>query len=349
MPVAANRFGSGVILHFVVRATDSHSRSVQRGIDVLQLPKDTAGSPSPQVAPLAIATVGLPTGTVGTPYSATLTAIGGVQPYSWRMLSGSLPSGLVFSAAGTITGTPSAAGSFSFSVSVSDSQGRSNQRALTLSVAAPQIPTSTSPNWSGYILRGSTYTGVGGTFNVPGIFASPTDTFTSEWVGIDGADASNPTILQLGVAERYSTSTNTYGIFAWIELFPQPLLLLPLSVSPGNSMTVAIVQAGAGVWTVGIKNNSTGQVWAANVPYSGPARSAEWIVEAPALGTVGNVQTVGIFSPVTFTQLGISPQPVQGSLTRWVMVQGGQAVATPSATSANGFTVAYGSATPAAP
>jgi len=43
--------------------------------------------------PLAVTTTSMPQGTEGAPYSATLSASGGTQPYSWTM-SGSLPSGL---------------------------------------------------------------------------------------------------------------------------------------------------------------------------------------------------------------------------------------------------------------
>ena len=126
-----------------------------------------------------------------------------------------------------------------------------------------------------------------------------------------------------------------------------PAYRLPLAIAPGNRVTVAIGQAGAGVWTVGMKNESTGQAWVANAAYSGPAISAEWIVEAPTVA--GAIVPLGNFSPITFGPLCISPQPAQGSPTRLVMVQNGQTVATPSALSANGFTVARGGATPAAP
>src|ERR1700691_1285925 len=58
---------------------------------------------------LAITTSSLPNGMVRGSYSATLAASGGIAPYSWSITSGTLPAGLVLSAAtGAITGTPSA-------------------------------------------------------------------------------------------------------------------------------------------------------------------------------------------------------------------------------------------------
>ena len=55
---------------------------------------------------LSIATATLPAGSVGSNYSATLNATGGVGPYTWTLTSGSLPSGLALSSTGMISGTP---------------------------------------------------------------------------------------------------------------------------------------------------------------------------------------------------------------------------------------------------
>jgi large repetitive protein len=47
----------------------------------------------------------LPAGTVGVPYSFTLTASGGVPPYTYGISSGTLPAGLSL-VVDTVTGTP---------------------------------------------------------------------------------------------------------------------------------------------------------------------------------------------------------------------------------------------------
>lgn len=63
-------------------------------------------------------------GTVGTPYSSTLVATGGVPPYTFSISAGALPPVLVLNpATGAITGTPTTAGPFNFTAQVVDSVG----------------------------------------------------------------------------------------------------------------------------------------------------------------------------------------------------------------------------------
>src|SRR5256885_8143810 len=52
--------------------------------------------------PLQITSSQLPSGTVGSAYSATLSASGGSTPYSWSVASGALPNGLTLNSAGSV-------------------------------------------------------------------------------------------------------------------------------------------------------------------------------------------------------------------------------------------------------
>src|SRR5579862_5627381 len=90
-------------------------------------------SAAPVPAALAISTTTLPAGTVGTAYSANLAATGGVSPYTWS--ASGLPGGLSISSSGTISGTPTTAGSFSATVTVKDSSGTTTSSSLSLTVA----------------------------------------------------------------------------------------------------------------------------------------------------------------------------------------------------------------------
>jgi len=59
----------------------------------------------------SITTSSLPSGTVGVAYSATLAGTGGISPYTWGVVSGTLPAGLSLSASsGAVSGTPTATG-----------------------------------------------------------------------------------------------------------------------------------------------------------------------------------------------------------------------------------------------
>jgi hypothetical protein len=91
-------------------------------------------------APLVITTTSLPGGVVGTAFSATLGATGGVQTYTWQIAG--LPAGLTPSSAGVISGTPTAPGTSSVSVTVTDSAVPPNSATSTLplTVVLPPAP-----------------------------------------------------------------------------------------------------------------------------------------------------------------------------------------------------------------
>src|SRR5215471_10755128 len=73
-----------------------------------------------QSGPTILTTSPLTNGTVGVDYFLPLAASGGMQPYFWFVLSGSLPAGLTLSQKGSITGVPLTAGTATFVVLVKD-------------------------------------------------------------------------------------------------------------------------------------------------------------------------------------------------------------------------------------
>jgi hypothetical protein len=90
--------------------------------------------------PLTITTSSLATGTVQTPYSATLSAQGGTLPYTWALISGNLPAGLLLDApSGVISGTPQAPAlntPLTFRVTDSGNPAKSATVALALTINA---------------------------------------------------------------------------------------------------------------------------------------------------------------------------------------------------------------------
>ncbi len=96
-------------------------------------------------AVLGIATSDLPDATVAVAYSRTLAAVGGRPEFSWLIESGSLPPGLSLAQAGSISGTPSSAGTFNFVVKLTDANSNSVTKALTL-IVKPAAPLTITVN-----------------------------------------------------------------------------------------------------------------------------------------------------------------------------------------------------------
>ena len=94
----------------------------------------------------SVTTTSLASASTSGAYSATVTASGGVAPFTWTIASGALPGGLSLSASATntvtISGTPSAQGTFTFTVKVTDSTGASStSQTLTIKVSNLTITT----------------------------------------------------------------------------------------------------------------------------------------------------------------------------------------------------------------
>jgi hypothetical protein len=113
---------------------------------------------------LAVSNTTMPGGTLGISYSAPLNASGGLPPYTWSVLNGSLPPGLSLSAAGVISGTPSAIGTFNFGVQVDDSEpsGQVATSQLSITIGAIGIETQALPAGTVNVPYSATLTALGG-------------------------------------------------------------------------------------------------------------------------------------------------------------------------------------------
>lgn len=107
------------------------------------------GSTSITVAPPppSITTASLPAAAVGVAYSATLAGVGGTPPYVWS-IGGTLPPGLTLNpTSGTISGIPTATGSYALSVELTDAALATALAALSIDVAAaPLVALQVSPD-----------------------------------------------------------------------------------------------------------------------------------------------------------------------------------------------------------
>jgi CSLREA domain-containing protein len=75
-------------------------------------------------------------GALGTAYTQTLSAAGGVAPYNYSVLTGALPAGLTLNAnTGELSGVPTTTGTFIFTVRATAQGGCTGQRLYVLSIA----------------------------------------------------------------------------------------------------------------------------------------------------------------------------------------------------------------------
>jgi hypothetical protein len=215
------------------------------------------------------------------------------------------------------------------------------------SVAASSAPPSVtqSSNWSGYSTGGGPFTAVKGTFTVPSVTAgTPAYDQVAEWVGVDGTSSTDTSLIQAGIDEYANLPSSTsFEIQAWWEVLPAAETdITNVTVKAGDSVTVTLWQVSSGMWEMNLTDDTNGESYTTPPQqYSGPGATAEWIVEATTRCTFRcETSQLAPYSPaVAFTNLGMTGH--ESSLEEDTMVQEGMNVATPSALTAQGFSVTY--------
>ena len=241
-------------------------------------------------------------------------------------------------------------------------------------VASQTIPAKNqSTNWSGYVVPSSSalITDAQGDRVVPTL--NCTDTPNGQiaiWAGIGGQQwatgGSSGSLLQTGIQDNCVNGVQQDH--AWWEVVPatpnheQSFTNFP--VSPGDVMQAFVYQTTTGAWQTKVTDVNTGlsaymitgESWAvgltsagtfsiqgsaAGISYAG-GYTAEWIVETPTNMSTLGLYPIASFDPVTFTNLRASFTSWQLNQSEaWAIVQSGVTLATPTATSTDGFTVSY--------
>jgi hypothetical protein len=173
---------------------------------------------------------------------------------------------------------------------------------------APRIKgatNSTSTNWSGYAVTGTTFTDVKGSWTQPtancsSTAASPSNgrgnghgnggggsgksqsSYSSFWVGLDGY--SSGTVEQTGTDADCSGTTPVY--YGWYEFYPAFPVNFSNPVSPGDTINAEVSVSG-GTVTITLQDATQGWTQHATQSSAGYAlSSAEWVAEAPSSGKV---------------------------------------------------------------
>ncbi len=105
---------------------------------LLTLVAIASGSAQDSKSTVTITTKDLPAGTLWNRYIYQLQADGGIEPYHFRVVSGSLPRGLELQDSGHITGVVNQAGELDFLIQATDRNGTHSQpKKFTLAIEPP--------------------------------------------------------------------------------------------------------------------------------------------------------------------------------------------------------------------
>ncbi len=99
------------------------------------------------------------------------------------------------------------------------------------------------------------------------------------WVGID--DNGHRYLEQIGTAAHCPAGSEPPVYFAWYEMFPSPVVPVAVPVHPGDRFSAAVTKRGT-VWTLAVRNQSTGDRFTIDRKRNSKGLQALWVVEAPS-------------------------------------------------------------------
>ena len=187
------------------------------------------------VTPAALSLGGsLSGGKVGVAYTGQISATGGVGPYSYAGTG--LPDGLSLSAAGGISGTPTAAGQFAFTATVTDSKGATAGGKFAIAIAPADLSIVTASLPDGVL--GVAYTAsLGASGGVPPYAWTVTGLPAGVTATADGAISGTPTAagkFPVTVSVRDAAGTFTPRLVLSLTIAPAPLIITTASAPNGT-------------------------------------------------------------------------------------------------------------------
>jgi hypothetical protein len=242
---------SGTV-NFTVTVTDSETPTAKTATANLSIVVNPA---------LSVTTTSLAAGVIGTTYSQTLAAAGGITPYTWAVTTGSLPAGLSLnSSTGVISGTPSGnfTGTTNFTVTVTDNESPTKKTAsanLSISISSTTLKVTTTSLPTGVI--NNTYSA---TLQASGGVAS------YSWQVTAGSLPPGLSLTSTGCGSNVNcaitgtpTTTGTYNFTVTVTDSETPTAQTAsanLSISVNNSAPLAVTTTGlpAGVVNTSYQN-----------------------------------------------------------------------------------------------
>ena len=188
-----------------------------------------------------------------------------------------------------------------------------------------------SKSWGGYTVTSSILnpqpivTSVSGSWTVPRVDVTQSNTFSAVWIGIGGQF--EKTLIQIGTEQDSVNGVTYYN--AWYELLPDfSVAIDSLKITPGDLMSASIylVDSANDQWSMSITDLTTGQTFHQIVNYASSMLSAEWIVERPTINNA--ITSLAPFREVMFTDLVATIGNVSKGITSFsfirVTMHGGQ-------------------------
>ncbi len=143
--------------------------------------------------------------------------------------------------------------------------------------AAATMPT--SHHWSGYTATNGTFTSVMGMWTVPTVTTNGRLAADAMWVGIGGVTRRD---LVQGGTQNIIDNSGQISTTAFIEMLPEASQQIPLTVNPGDSVSVSVAQQSLDQWLFSFNDTTTGKSYNTTLTYHSSLSSAEWIEEAPS-------------------------------------------------------------------
>ena len=170
--------------------------------------------------------------------------------------------------------------------------------------------TAQSRNWSGYVKSGNGFTSAAAEFTVPTLKTTYPG-YSSTWVGIGGASASDQYLIQTGI--EADVAGGRAGYYAWYEVItptdPAPeVRFTTVPVKAGDVVSAKVAKGTTGTWTITFTDATTKKSATHATAFAGPGKSAEWIEEDTDVN--GYISTAPDWQKVGFsacTANGVNP------------------------------------------
>ena len=223
---------------------------------------------------LAVATAVLPNGSVGAPYSATLTQAGGNAPYTWSATG--LPAGLTLNpSTGAISGTPTTAGTSQVNVQLVDTNSVTATKALSITITTA-LSVTTASLANGYVAAAysATLAATGG--NPP---------YT--WSLGGGALPPGLALVAAGSIAGTPTQAGNFNVVAKVTDGAGTVKTQSLNITIGAALTIT---------TTALPTGAIGAAYNQTLAVSGGAQPFTWSLLAGSLPVGLSLSTTGVLS-----------------------------------------------------